>query len=234
MIKNGEELKLKTAIEERERLKHIRRFMGGDLRLKKVLELGAGEGILANLLIQNGAAYTGIEPSSLMYELAIKNFPNLKNNLINTPFDKGTFEKDYFDAVLLIDVFEHIPEPLNFLKKIKFCLKQDGILYIEVPNENFLKFKGFLRNKIGLYGGYPTHPAHVNLFTNKTLRKIFEFAGMIPIAIFQLTVWGNKQRLRLALKNQLPKGLCSASVFLRLTKLDLILGQGNLVVAAKK
>lgn len=233
-VNDEESLKLKTDIETGERLKYLTQFIGKDLKGKKILELGAGAGVLADLLIQSGADYRGIEPSSPMHELAIKNFPILKNHLQKTTFDHLNLEKDYFDAILMIDVFEHIPDPLNFLKKIKGCLKKEGILYIEVPNESFLKIKGFLRNKMRLYGGYPTHPSHVSLFTLKTLRKILDLSGMNRVSIFQLSVWGNRQRLELALKDRLPGWLCLASDFFNLTKLDLMLGQGNLIGVARK
>ena len=41
-----------------------------------------------------------------------------------------------YDLVLCEQVFEHIPDPLNAIKNIKFLLKDNGLVHISVPSMN--------------------------------------------------------------------------------------------------
>jgi len=40
----------------------------------------------------------------------------------------------YFDALHLRDVIEHVPDPISFLKRARSLLKDDGIIYVRIPN----------------------------------------------------------------------------------------------------
>lgn len=39
----------------------------------------------------------------------------------------------YFDAILLIQVLEHLPNPIDILRKLSALLKPNGKLYVSVP-----------------------------------------------------------------------------------------------------
>ena len=81
----------------------------------------------------------GIEPSPSLSEIAKRYFGlNVKTAFLE---DAG-LENNFFDVVTMTDVFEHIPQPGRILKEVHRILKQDGILFIKVPNGlfNLLKF----------------------------------------------------------------------------------------------
>lgn len=43
------------------------------------------------------------------------------------------FEKDRFDAVLCLHLFEHVARPWIILENIKFILQTGGIMYVSIP-----------------------------------------------------------------------------------------------------
>lgn len=219
----------------RNRLERIRRYQGRPFSDLNVLEIGVGSGALGSLIVKAGASYQGLEPSATFYNNLIEKFPELKGRILNKSYEDAYFKDNYFDLLIMTDILEHIQNPVDFLKKIKKCLKDDGILYIEVPNESLLAFKGWLRGKFKLYGGYPTNPEHVNLFTKATLRRTLASAGFNIKSLFQVTVWGDPQRLGIAMdEDNLSWWLKCASLFFRRSKIDIILQQGVLVSVAHK
>lgn len=40
----------------------------------------------------------------------------------------------YFDALHLRDVIEHVPDPISFLRRARSLVKDDGIIYVRIPN----------------------------------------------------------------------------------------------------
>lgn len=217
------------------RLERIKRYQERPFCDLNVLEIGVGSGALASLIVKEGASYQGLEPSGIFYNNITEKFPELKGRVLNRFYEDGYFKDRYFDLLIMTDTLEHIPSPVNFLNRIRKCLSNDGILYIEVPNESLLVFKGWLRRKFRMYSGYPTNADHVNLFTKATLRKAIISAGFNINSLFQVTVWGDLQRLSIALNTgNLYWWLKSTSIFFRLSKIDIILQQGVLVSVSHK
>jgi 2-polyprenyl-3-methyl-5-hydroxy-6-metoxy-1,4-benzoquinol methylase len=211
------------------RLRRIKTLIDKPLSGLKVLEIGVGTGILADLLTEGGTLYQGLEPSLACYKNTIAKFPALKNSVLNKFYEDGDFRHHYFDLIIIVDTLEHIPYPVDFLIKIKGCLIRGGSLYLEVPNESFLKYKACLRRKFKMYYGYPTNPEHASLFTPKTLRKALAAAGFKVDVFSQATIWGDPQRMNIALNSDKRPWLKSASAFFRFTKIDLVLQQGVMV-----
>lgn len=58
-----------------------------------------------------------------------------------------------FDVVILSHVLEHCPVPLDVLNNVYDVLKEDGLLFVEVPNESFKKFP----TKYGHYYGFNSY-----------------------------------------------------------------------------
>jgi SAM-dependent methyltransferase len=83
-----------------------------------------------------------------------------------------------FDWINIDNVLEHIPEPVDILRKLKALLKPGGFLYIEVPNESFFSYRYRVNDFVRGFSKLPTFEGHVNLFTPRTLRRTFGTAGL--------------------------------------------------------
>lgn len=98
-------------------------------RGKDVLDIGSGTGRLLYLLKWRGWNVLGIEPTTHYAEFA--------NRVLKVPTINGFIEdvklEKKFDLVIMLDVLEHIADPIKILKKVKSLMKKDGRLYIVVP-----------------------------------------------------------------------------------------------------
>jgi len=106
-----------------------------DLRQKKVLDYGCGDGVLTYMLDKKGACAYGVDISNIPLNLA-RNIHQLKG--CNSKFSKSTnyktpFEDNFFHAVICSDVIEHVQYPEIILKEIYRILKKNGIAIISTP-----------------------------------------------------------------------------------------------------
>lgn len=127
----------------------------------KILDIGTGDGIKLKCLIERydlKGKITAIEPSPLC-KIA-------KQNL--TPFEvtvhKIAFEdfktNDLFDAILLLEVIEHVSDQSSIIEKVLSLLKPDGIFVCSTPNKYvYLITESILRRK--------KDETHISLLTYK-------------------------------------------------------------------
>lgn len=108
-----------------------------------ILEIGCGIGTLTQLLgshLKNGTIIAiDISPESI--EIAKNSIKKLKNvELIAEDITTYDFGNRRFDVAILPDVLEHIPFELHFnlFKKISEILKNDGFVFIHIPNPHYL------------------------------------------------------------------------------------------------
>ena len=130
-----------------------------DLSNKKVLEIGAFDGLLSKTLINN---FTNYEIHVNEYDSwACDNY--LKDNFVNV--FKCNFldiEKNEFDALMAIDVLEHFQDVKFFHKKI---IDLDiNYLIIQVPDG---RVRPVRENPNGF-------DPHYHLFTIQSIKKLFE------------------------------------------------------------
>ena len=110
-----------------------------NLNSTKVLDIGCGGGLIAEGLTKIGATVTGIdfikENINIAKIHAKKN--NLKINYVVKNFEKEKITSKY-DVIIILEVLEHLSNWEEFLKKIKFNLKKNGVLIISTINRNLI------------------------------------------------------------------------------------------------
>ena len=79
-----------------------------------------------------------------------------------------------FDMVTALQVVEHVPDPINFIKNLGCQLKPGGYLYLELPNLDDSLISCY---KISGYADFYFREPHVSYFTRDTLLKATEAAG---------------------------------------------------------
>jgi 2-polyprenyl-3-methyl-5-hydroxy-6-metoxy-1,4-benzoquinol methylase len=215
-------------------IERIKILFKNGLKDLKVLEIGTGKGNLAALLIENEVNYKGIELSPFLFQEVMRSHPELKGKVQDCPLDEASFQKEYFDLIVIVDTFEHIPYPVEFLEKLKVYLRMEGVLYLEVPNESMLRCKGFLRCQLNTYSGYPTQTGHVSLFKKNTLKRVLKKANLEIAKVYQLSILGDYERMKTIFGNRAPTLIKFVSGFFKLTRIDIFLQQGNLVAVSLK
>jgi len=102
------------------------------IKESQILDMGAGHGEFSQFLIDRGYKNVlAVEPSNV-------NYVNIQKNGITSLYDDSFSTNNNligkFDVIILSHVLEHILDFEKALKNIKLMLKEDGILYIEVPD----------------------------------------------------------------------------------------------------
>lgn len=145
---------------------------------KTVLDIGCGNGALSAVLKeQYGIETWGIE---LMDSEAIK-AKEVMHQVLVGPCENLIPElpDNYFDAVYLNDVLEHLSNPNEVLKQLKSKLKPSGVMISSIPNIRYHKalieivFKrDFKYQESGILDF-----THLRFFTSKSIQRMYRELG---------------------------------------------------------
>ncbi len=103
----------------------------------KLLDVGAGFGLFASIFAEKRFNITAIEPVNQLYYLR-KFKKKVYRNTFDIFFQKN---KNKYDLILLIDIIEHLKNPVNSIVRLKNSLDKKGIIVIQTPNYNSLMAK---------------------------------------------------------------------------------------------
>lgn len=141
------------------------------LKIKgSLLDIGCGTGLFLNTAKNFGYDVSGIDVSQTALKFARESF---KLNVSDQKVEDLISQNKKYDFVTMWHVLEHFANPKEELKKIKQLLNPGGVLLIEVPNLNSIKFK-LAKNK-WKGGNHPLY--HRTFFTADSLKKTLELAG---------------------------------------------------------
>lgn len=108
---------------------------------KKILEIGCGAGEYLSLMAENNVTVFGIEQGLGSVTKCLAQGLIVKQDYIDAPTKR--VDNGPFDAFLMLNFLEHIPDPNAALSGIGNNLADDAIGLIEVPN-----FDMILRNNL--------------------------------------------------------------------------------------
>lgn len=105
---------------------------------KKVLDAACGAGYGTALMASVAEEVTGIDISSEAISFANHRYSDISNaRYLEASIAELPFSDNTFDVIVSFETIEHVNEDLQnkFLKEIKRCLKDDGILIISSPDK---------------------------------------------------------------------------------------------------
>ena len=154
-------------------LRHLRRLNIDGRAALKGFDIGCGHGAFQRQLqCTNSWAIDGCD----LNEKAI--FLNRGHNghsFLYNIFDLRQDLKGKYDFVFLLDVIEHVPQPVEFLSAARFYMKHDGHMVINVPAIP------------ALYSEYDVAVGHIRRYTKDTLSSEISAAGLV---IETIAYWG--------------------------------------------
>lgn len=149
----------------------------GNLKGKKIIEIGAGTGVDSLYLAKKyKASVFCLDFSEVALRKIKKNFEkhNLRCKIVKASLRKIPYPNNYFDIVFSNGVLEHFKNPLRVILEQKRVLKKGGLLVIGVP----YKYTLYTLKKLILiflnkwYTGWETQ------FTKKELQNLIQKAKM--------------------------------------------------------
>jgi len=101
-----------------------------------VLDIGCGGGLVAEPLARLGAEVTGIDPAPENIETAKAHAEGARLDIIYraTTAEALAASGARFDAVLLLEVIEHVPDVPLFLKSVAPLVKPGGLMVLSTLN----------------------------------------------------------------------------------------------------
>jgi hypothetical protein len=94
-----------------------------------ILEIGCGRGIVVKSLRDSGIVCSGVDIANTKPIAGIGDYVKLGTNATSLPAG----ERDQYKTLLLLDVIEHIPEPVRFLEQISEAFVNLQYVIITVP-----------------------------------------------------------------------------------------------------
>jgi 2-polyprenyl-3-methyl-5-hydroxy-6-metoxy-1,4-benzoquinol methylase len=134
--------------------------------VKSCLDVGAGGGEFVYLASQKGWDVKGIEPNE-GYANSARKFYDV--DIFCGMMSEIDYPEKSFDLIRLNHVLEHINTPVEFLNRLRSWLKDDGFLYVEVPN---IQSYAALKTKGKIF-----HFGHIFNFSPWTLESCGKLAG---------------------------------------------------------
>ena len=150
------------------------------LNVKRVLDLGAGNGALCAQIASEGYEVAGVEYDKVGIELARKShleIPFYNYGVQDDPAVLLAYE-EVFDAVVSTEVIEHLFSPHLLPMYAKGALKQGGYLIITTPYHGYLKnlalaiFDKWDHHHTALW-----HGGHIKFWSRATLTKLLTDNG---------------------------------------------------------
>lgn len=149
----------------RERLNIIKSYFspGND-----ILEIGSSTGAFISLLPD---CQTSVVEPAIDNRIYSKQFVSNKayRDIDDIP------QTESFDVICMFHVFEHIKEPIVFLKKCKSLLKRGGKVIVEVPNINDPLISIYNLKEFKDFYFQPMHPI---VYSPTSLKYVFDHAGL--------------------------------------------------------
>lgn len=140
----------------------------------KVLDIGCGWGQTMKYLAAKGADCVGFDPAPE----AIKYVHSCGLECKVAGMERmDVFENRQFDVVMLMNVLEHLADPIQVVQALRDkVLKKNGVLIIEVPND-FNTFQTAAQQVHDLHQWWVAPPAHLNYFNATTLTNLLIGSG---------------------------------------------------------
>jgi SAM-dependent methyltransferase len=143
-----------------------------------LLDIGAGAGLLVAEASRRGLLAIGVEPSRSLVDSARQvNGVDLIQGLFPHPQLAGR----KFDVISLVDVIEHVTDPVQMLRECAAALSADGVLIVVTPDV------GSLAAQVMGTRWWHFRLAHVGYFNKTSIGRAADEAGLFAIGVCRAT-----------------------------------------------
>jgi SAM-dependent methyltransferase len=162
----------------------------------RLLDIGAGSGIMVEAALENGYDAIGVEPSKWLQQNASK----LKLPVLQGIFPHPEITGE-FDIITFVDVIEHVTHPAGLLRDINQALNNKGILVLVTPDVRSLAAR-----LLG-YKWWHYRYAHIGYFNRKNLTFLLQKTGFDVVRMSRPSWYFTLHYLGIRFLSFLPKFL---------------------------
>lgn len=148
---------------------------------RKIFEIGCGDGNFLGYLQNNDWKVQGSEFGQKTLELikARHGIEVAVGDFTTLPIEPGSIE-----VIGAYHVFEHLYEPLEWIRAVRRALKPDGFLHLQLPN-----FRCLERYLTKDCWNFLSFPQHVYFYSPATLERLLENVGFRPVSTTTYDPW---------------------------------------------
>jgi SAM-dependent methyltransferase len=147
----------------------------GPVSGRTVLDYGAGIGTMSRLLVDRGAAVRAVETDATARSSLAAAGVLAARSLDELPDGGNTF-----DLVLMIEVIEHVRDPVGTMREVQQALRPGGWCYLSTPNALSLR----ARLQRVEWDNF-RNPTHMYYFSETSLRRTLALAGFGQTAVWR-------------------------------------------------
>jgi SAM-dependent methyltransferase len=149
-----------------------------------ILEVGCSFGDNLKRLKKKGYKIIGIDKDPTVCD---------GKDILNHDYKDFPLQKDRFDGIYAIQVFEHISDPYGFIEWLYASLKEKSRFLLELPNIDDPLLELY---KVDNFRKFYWYPYHLFFYDRKTLNNIFKKFPKIKIKVRLLQRYGLINHLR--------------------------------------
>jgi len=221
-----------------EEMTNVRRTMLGYYRLaapylggkRRILDIGCDIGLFLDVARTDGfKELYGLEPVAVARRAARQRLPDAK--ISDAFYEDADFSANFFDAIALVHVLDHLARPEQHLQRIWRHLVPGGVALAVVHN---------VESALALLTGerFPVFNFfHHYFFSKRTLAALLSANGFEPLRVVSTK---NSYSLSFFLERvpfappRLRRALAAGSRSLRIGRVPLSLAVGNIAIVARK
>ncbi|HET6328233.1 MAG TPA: class I SAM-dependent methyltransferase [Planctomycetaceae bacterium] len=143
---------------------------------RQLLDVGCGTGDFLAYAGQHGFEPLGLEIATAATERARERGLTVREMTLEEHLAQTAGVRNSVDAVVMLNVLEHVPDPVKMLQLAGEVLRPGGFLCIRVPND-FSEIQEAARAKLNSSPWWIAVPDHINYFTFESLRITFDHCG---------------------------------------------------------
>jgi len=190
-------------------LEHARRLcedMSLRLKLDKksfVVEIGSNDGYLLRNFVAAGVRVLGIEPTASTASAArLLGIPTLEKFFDPDVANQVVEQHGTADLIVAINVFAHVPYPLEVLRGVRKLLSSDGIFSVEFPH---------IMTLIESCEFDTIYHEHFSYFSFTTVEQMMRDSGLVVVEVEELPTHGGSLRV-IAMRSDSKEAKVQSSV----------------------
>ena len=141
---------------------------------KRILDVGCGDGRFLQVLHDFGSTdweLVGVDFDPAAVERCrTRGFTAFAKRVEDMESENGTF-----DAVVMLQLIEHVEDPVVIAKRVFSLLRSGGVFVVETPNLAGWDYRLFRKR----WWGHYHFPRHWNLFSTASLERMLTDAGFV-------------------------------------------------------
>ena len=175
-------------------LDRISKLLGKSPRQIRLLDIGCSSGAFLNTAVNLGFNAEGIEPAPKAAATALASGLNVRQGFL----EEAEYANGQFDAVTLLEVIEHLSQPIELLKEVHRILRPSGVLLIGTGNADSWSMK--VMGSRWEYLSISKHGGHISFFSPESIASLAQRCGFSVMVV-------RTRRVRFYEKGDCPKQL---------------------------